>query len=106
MSLKRLLSGTSQSSPAAYVGTKVKEKICTASNLRRQQKWLIIYNALVDPRAAAEIAKYKGTNVRTVHQVIRDYNSKGAVVLETPGKGGRRKSYLSVAVEISTSLWV
>jgi hypothetical protein len=34
----------------------VQQKIKTATNFRRQQKWLIVYNALVDPREAAEIA--------------------------------------------------
>ncbi len=48
----------------------VKEKIRTANNFRRQQKWWIVYNALVEPRTAAEIARHTGTSVRDVHQVI------------------------------------
>jgi transposase len=77
----------------------VKEKIRTASNFRRQQKWLIIYNALVDPRTAAQIAQHTGTTVRTVHQVISDYNRLGASAIETPGSGGRRRCYLSTSEE-------
>lgn len=77
----------------------IKEKISTAKKFRQQQKWSIIYNALVDPRPAAAIAKHTGTTVRTVHQVISDYNRRGAAAIETPGSGGRRRSYQSVDEE-------
>ncbi len=86
----------------------VKQKIKTATSFRRQQKWLIIYNALVDPRPAVEIALHTGTTKRTVHQVVSDYNRKGVEaiseagtpsVIETPGKGGRRRGYMSLAEE-------
>jgi transposase len=60
-----------------------------------RQRWLIIYNALVDPREASEIAKHTGTTVATVHQVIASYNRLGVAAVETPGKGGRRRQYLS-----------
>lgn len=52
----------------------VKQKIKNATSFRRQQKWLIVYNALVDPRPAMQIALHTGTTKRTVHQVISDYN--------------------------------
>lgn len=77
----------------------VQQKIKTAANFRQQQKWLVVYNALVDPRPAQEIAKHTGTSVRTVHQVLSDYNRLGAVAIETLGKGGRNNSYLSLEVE-------
>lgn len=77
----------------------VKEKIRTADNFRRQQKWLIVYNALVDPRPAAVIAKHTSASVRNVHQVISDYNRNGVAAIEAPGKGGRRISYLTWAEE-------
>lgn len=77
----------------------VQEKIRATKNFRTQQKWLIVYNALVDPRPAAEIALHTGTTIRTVHQVISDYNRLGANAIETMGKGGRRKSYLSLDEE-------
>jgi transposase len=77
----------------------VQEKIKTATSFRRQQKWLIIYNALVDPRPAVEIALHTGTSKRTVHQVVSDYNRKGVKAIETPGKGGRRRGYMSLAEE-------
>ncbi len=77
----------------------VQQKMKTACNFCQQQKWLIIYNALVDPRPAAQIALHTGTSKRMVHQVISDYNRQGATAIETPGKGGRRRSNLSFAEE-------
>lgn len=77
----------------------VQQKLKTATSFRRQQKWLIVYNALVDPRPAEEIALHTGTSKRTVHQVISDYNRQGIEAIETPGKGGRRRGYLSLAQE-------
>jgi hypothetical protein len=56
-----------------------------------RQRWLIIYNALVDPREATDIAKHTGTTVAMVHQVISAYNRLGVTAVETPGKGGRRR---------------
>ncbi len=80
----------------------VQQKIKNATNFRRQQKWLIVYNALVDPRTAAEIALHTGTTKRTVHQVISDYNRQGVEAIETEGKGGRRRGYLSLTEEKSS----
>lgn len=74
----------------------IKEKIRSASSFRRQQKWLIVYNDLVEARPVAEIAKHTGISVRTVHQVISDYNRQGAAAIETPSSGGRQRNYLSV----------
>lgn len=64
-----------------------------------RQRWLIIYNALVEPRAAAEIAKHTGTTEAMVHQVISTYNRLGVAAVETPGKGGRRHQYLTLQEE-------
>ena len=64
-----------------------------------RQRWLIIYNALVDPRTAAEIAKHTGTTVAMVHQVISTYNRWGEAAVESPGKGGRRHQYLTLEGE-------
>jgi transposase len=64
-------------------------------SLRSRVRWLIIYNALVDPRKAEDIAKHCGVSKTTVHQVISAYNWLGVETVETPGKGGRRHAYLS-----------
>jgi hypothetical protein len=74
----------------------LKQKFRTAKNFWQQQKWLVIYNALVEPRAAEEIAKHTGVSLSTVHQAISEYNRYGERAIETPGRGGR------VAV---TSVW-
>jgi len=64
-----------------------------------RQHWWIIYNALVAPRKAQEIALHTGVSVTTVHRVISVYNRLGAAAMETPGKGGRRHEYLTLPEE-------
>jgi transposase len=64
-----------------------------------RQRWMIIYNALIDPRDAKAIAKHVGVSVHTVHQVISTYNRLGVAAIETPGKGGRHHAYLTVEEE-------
>jgi transposase len=58
-----------------------------------------MYQALVDPREAAQIAKYCGVSTATVHQLISAYNRRGVEAVETPGKGGRRNQYLTLEQE-------
>ena len=41
------------------------------------QKWLVIYNAIVDPRPISDIAKHTGLAEGTVHRIIAEYNSLG-----------------------------
>jgi transposase len=65
----------------------------------RRQRWLIIYQALVDPRTAEQIAKHCGVSTETVHQLISAYNRRGVEAVETPGKGGRRHQYLTLEQE-------
>src|SRR5215467_7280329 len=65
----------------------------------RRQRWLIIYQALVDPREAAQIARPCGVSTATVHQLISAYNRRGVDAVETPGKGGRRNQYLTLEQE-------
>ena len=60
-----------------------------------RQRWLIIYNALVDPREATEIAKHTGATVAMDHQVIASYNRIGVAAVETEGRGGRRRQYMT-----------
>lgn len=64
-----------------------------------RQRWLIIYQALVDPREAAQIAKHCGVSTTTVHHLISAYNRRGVEAVETPGKGGRRYQYLTLERE-------
>ena len=64
-----------------------------------RQRWLIIYSALIEPRKAEEIANHCGVARQTVHQVISTYNRFGVEAVETPGRGGRRREYLSLEEE-------
>jgi transposase len=77
----------------------VKERMNTDARPWVRQHWWIIYNALVAPRKAQEIALHTGVSVTTVHRVISTYNRLGAAAVETPGKGGRRHEYLSLPEE-------
>src|SRR5947207_15641321 len=72
----------------------VKNRMRTDPRPLYRQRWLIIYNALVQPRKAEEIARHCGVSKATVHQVISAYNRLGVAAVETPGKGGRRHQYL------------
>lgn len=77
----------------------LKQKFRTAQNFWQQQKWWVVYNTLVDPRPAEEIAKHTGVSTSTVHQVISEYNRYSETAIETPGRGKRPSSYLSLAAE-------
>src|SRR5881227_2654342 len=73
----------------------VKERMKTERRPWVREHWWIIYNALVAPRKAEEIALHTGVSATTVHRVISTYNRLGPTALETPGKGGRRHEYLT-----------
>jgi len=77
----------------------VKERMNTDARPWVRQHWWIIYNALVAPRKAEEIALHTGVSATTVHRVIATYNRLGPTALETPGKGGRRHEYLTLPEE-------
>ena len=64
-----------------------------------RQRWIIIYQALVDPREAKDIAKQTGVSVSTVHKLISTYNRQGVSAVETKGKGGRYNAYLTIEEE-------
>jgi transposase len=77
----------------------VKKRMTTDPRPLYRQRWLIIYNALVAPRKAEEIARHCGVSKATVHAVISSYNRLGVAAVETAGKGGRRSGYLSLEEE-------
>lgn len=79
--------------------TEVKHRMKTDPRTDQRQRWLIIYNALVEPRKAEEIARHCGVSKATVHAVISRYNRLGVVAIVTPGKGGRRRQYLTLEEE-------
>ena len=55
----------------------VEQKLKSTESYWHRQKWLIVYNGLVDPRPASAIAKQTGVSVGTVHKVISQYNQLG-----------------------------
>ena len=73
----------------------IQEKIKATVGFWRVQKWLVIWNALVDPRTAGEIALHTGLAEQSVHNLISRYNRLGPDAVAGPGKGGRRRFYLS-----------
>jgi hypothetical protein len=62
---------------------------------REQRRWLVVWNALVDPRPASEIAIHTDVSVSTVHNVISRYNRLGPQAIEGCENGIRRRCYLS-----------
>lgn len=80
-------------------GEEVKHRFQTDPQAWRRQRWLIIYNALIEPRKAEEIARHCGVSKATVHNVISTYNRLGVAAVETAGKGGRRREYLTLTEE-------
>lgn len=80
--------------PHLTVG-EIEERLKQTVGCVRVLKWLVIYNAAVDPRPASEIAKHTGLALQTVHNLISAYNRQGPAALEGPGKGGRRRAYLT-----------
>ncbi len=77
----------------------VQAKLQVAANATQRRRWLIVYNALVEPRAARSIALHTGVSVATVRLVMSTYNRLGPAALDTPGKGGRRNAALTIAEE-------
>ena len=77
----------------------IREKIKDTVGFWRVQKWLVILNAYVDPRPAKEIGLHTGLATQSVHNLVSLYNRFGSKAIETPGKGGRKHSYLSFEEE-------
>ena len=77
----------------------IRKRIKKTVGFRRVQKWLVILNATIDPRPAAEIARHTNLPKKTVHNLVSQYNRFGPRVLEGPGKGGRRNAYLTLEQE-------
>ena len=55
----------------------VRMKMQMSSGCLKFQKWLVIYNLLVDPRPLAEIAKHTGLSESSVYRIIAEYNDGG-----------------------------
>jgi transposase len=85
---------------ASHVSTdEVKERMKTERRPWVRQHWWIIYNGLVAPRKADEIALHTGVSATTVHRVIARYNRLGLTAIEQSTKGGRHHEYLTLEQE-------
>lgn len=60
----------------------VKMKMQMTAGFLRMQKWLVIYNAIIDPRPMAEIAKHTGLSEASVCRIIAEYNTAGPESVE------------------------
>ena len=69
-------------------------RIKGAKDYDRIRRWLVIFNATVDPRPAREIALHVGLATGTVHNLISTYNRYGPDAVEGHGRGGRRRAHL------------
>src|SRR5258708_28609883 len=77
----------------------VKERMKTERRAWVRQYWWIIYNALVAPRKADEIALHTGVSATTVHRVTSRYNRLGPVVIEQSAKARPPHEYLTLQQE-------
>ncbi len=77
----------------------VKEKLHEAKDRVHFRRWLIVYNALIAPRKASDIADLLAVSTSLVHKVIFLYTREGAKALDVPGPGGRYHEYLSTQEE-------
>ena len=52
-------------------------KMRMSTGFLKFQKWMVIYNLIVDPRPLAEIARHTGLSESSVYRIIAEYNSGG-----------------------------
>ena len=64
----------------------VRMKMQMTGGFLRFQKWLVIYNAIVDPRPVSEIARHTGLSEASVSRIITEYNKNGPEALELSGR--------------------
>lgn len=69
--------------------SEVKMRIQMSGAFFRAQKWLVIYNAMIDPRPVSEIARHTGLSEGTVRRIIAEYNSLGPESLEDGRRAGK-----------------
>lgn len=60
----------------------IKMKMQMRAGFLKFQKWMVIYNMIVDPRPISEIAKHTGLSEASVYRIITEYNDAGPESLE------------------------
>lgn len=71
-----------------------------SKDTRQLIRWQIVYNALVNPRKAEDIAVCVGASKSLVQKMVSRYNREGAHAIEMKNCGGRYHEYLSPEEEI------
>ena len=64
----------------------IRMKMQMTGGFLKFQKWLVIYNAIVDPRPVSEIARHTGLSEASVSRIIAEYNKNGPDALEMSGR--------------------
>lgn len=64
----------------------IKMKMQMTAGFMKMQKWLVIYNAIIDPRPISEIAKHTGLSESSVYRIISEYNKLGPEAIESTNK--------------------
>ncbi len=71
----------------------IKTKMRMSSGFLKFQKWLVIYNLLVDPRPLTEIARHTGLSESSVYRIVAEYNNGGPESIETFGEMRRQTRF-------------
>jgi len=66
----------------------IRMKMQMTAGFMKMQKWLVIYNAIIDPRPVSEIAKHTGLSEGSVYRIISEYNRSGPESLDSTGANG------------------
>jgi transposase len=82
-----------------FSAEEVKKRMDEAPRPLYRKRWRIIYHAQVSPQPAEDIALHCGVAKDTVHKLISQYNRFGIAAIETAGKGGRKRAYLTLDQE-------
>lgn len=82
-----------------FTAEEILEKIKETTGFWRVRRWMIIYEALVNPKTAEEIALNAGVSKYTVNHLISAYNRYGEKAVETNGKAQRQNAYLTLEDE-------
>ncbi|MEN6441675.1 MAG: helix-turn-helix domain-containing protein [Syntrophobacter sp.] len=60
----------------------IKMKMQMSAGFLKFQKWLVIYNVMVDPRPISEIAMHIGLSESSVYRIIAEYNNSGPEAID------------------------
>src|SRR5262245_38841097 len=77
----------------------IEEKMKCSKDTRQLMRWQIVYNALILPRKAEDIAACVGVSKSLVQKMISRYNREGAQAIEIKSCGGRYHEYLTLEEE-------